>query len=385
MRLVLKIFFPVLVLCLGTGIAYYLITFKPAPEVNTYLPKDPSVRVKPASLKTVSIPVFTRGSVSPSTQTQLAVEVAGTVKKVSPKLANGAFFSKGDVLLEVDDTRYRFEISQVQSQLAVAQERFDRRKDELEIDRSTSNRPPDLILPKSQAKRRLKEARAQLDSAKTTVELAKTQIEKTKLRAPFDGRVLKSAVGLGQILAPGAPVAQVYSVDVAEVRLPLTDRLLGLVDVPELYNDQKGDAAKPGPAVSLQMSFAGQQHFWQGEIIRSEGGLDPLNRLLYLVAEIKDPYARDPDQPGRPPLTQGRFLEAKIEGVVRENVAVLPRAVVRYGNQVWVVDESERLIKREVEVLHKGKEVVYVISGICLLYTSPSPRDRTRSRMPSSA
>ena len=25
------------------------------------------------------------------------------------------------------------------------------------------------------------------------------------------------------------------------------------------------------------------------------------------------------------------------------------------------------------------------VSGICLLYTSPSPRDRTRSRMPSSA
>ena len=25
------------------------------------------------------------------------------------------------------------------------------------------------------------------------------------------------------------------------------------------------------------------------------------------------------------------------------------------------------------------------LSGICLLYTSPSPRDRTRSRMPSSA
>ena len=30
------------------------------------------------------------------------------------------------------------------------------------------------------------------------------------------------------------------------------------------------------------------------------------------------------------------------------------------------------------------KEIVYV-SKICLLYTSPSPRDRTRSRMPSSA
>ena len=30
-------------------------------------------------------------------------------------------------------------------------------------------------------------------------------------------------------------------------------------------------------------------------------------------------------------------------------------------------------------------EVLLGVSGICLLYTSPSPRDRTRSRMPSSA
>ena len=32
-------------------------------------------------------------------------------------------------------------------------------------------------------------------------------------------------------------------------------------------------------------------------------------------------------------------------------------------------------------LLKKG----YKVSGSCLLYTSPSPRDRTRSRMPSSA
>ena len=46
-------------------------------------------------------------------------------------------------------------------------------------------------------------------------------------------------------------------------------------------------------------------------------------------------------------------------------------------------------------VLHYGpvwyrtpEEVVSIVetlSGICLLYTSPSPRDRTRARMPSSA
>ena len=32
-----------------------------------------------------------------------------------------------------------------------------------------------------------------------------------------------------------------------------------------------------------------------------------------------------------------------------------------------------------------GKVWLYVLIGICLLYTSPSPRDRQKSRMPSSA
>ena len=32
-----------------------------------------------------------------------------------------------------------------------------------------------------------------------------------------------------------------------------------------------------------------------------------------------------------------------------------------------------------------GPEITKAVQEICLLYTSPSPRDRTRSRMPSSA
>ena len=35
--------------------------------------------------------------------------------------------------------------------------------------------------------------------------------------------------------------------------------------------------------------------------------------------------------------------------------------------------------------LGKAKEVTTAISKACLLYTSPSPRDRQKSRMPSSA
>ena len=41
----------------------------------------------------------------------------------------------------------------------------------------------------------------------------------------------------------------------------------------------------------------------------------------------------------------------------------------------------------EIEIINELSASVYnrVLNYVCLLYTSPSPRDRTRSRMPSSA
>ena len=49
--------------------------------------------------------------------------------------------------------------------------------------------------------------------------------------------------------------------------------------------------------------------------------------------------------------------------------------ILREGKEYW--------IKRELNVMHFAIENNHI--NICLLYTSPSPRDRQKSRMPSSA
>ena len=49
------------------------------------------------------------------------------------------------------------------------------------------------------------------------------------------------------------------------------------------------------------------------------------------------------------------------------------------GEGAQLRDDAEKLLKGNRSVLGK------VLAITCLLYTSPSPRDRTRSRMPSSA
>ena len=56
-----------------------------------------------------------------------------------------------------------------------------------------------------------------------------------------------------------------------------------------------------------------------------------------------------------------------------------------YRNR-WVgTDKANRELKRPLVPGNRHGIVETVNTNICLLYTSPSPRDRTRSRMPSSA
>ena len=54
---------------------------------------------------------------------------------------------------------------------------------------------------------------------------------------------------------------------------------------------------------------------------------------------------------------------------------------------IKITSKSQKELLRRLHVINDGEVIggakAFII--ICLLYTSPSPRDRTRSRMPSSA
>ena len=57
--------------------------------------------------------------------------------------------------------------------------------------------------------------------------------------------------------------------------------------------------------------------------------------------------------------------------------------VINPFNKSWGIGQIQSIIKNKATVNfeNEGKLVI----NICLLYTSPSPRDRQKSRMPSSA
>ena len=82
-------------------------------------------------------------------------------------------------------------------------------------------------------------------------------------------------------------------------------------------------------------------------------------------------------------------MKANILGAVITLVSTIATAFSLWGDEIDDAADGLEDLKKAAEASAKSIENRFTervrLSKDCLLYTSPSPRDRTRSRMPSSA
>ena len=357
----LKVLSPLLVIGAAGFLAITIVRNRP--EVVTQPPTitPPGVRALTVELETVRISVVSQGTVRPRTETQIVPEIAGRVTWVAPSFAEGGFFEEGDVLLRLDRFDYEQAVVSARSQLAQARLRLAQEEAEAEVaqrewDALGRGDPRELTLRKPQ----LEDARASVAAAEANVERAARDLERADVIAPYAGRVRTKSVDLGQFVTVGSTIATIYAVEVAEVGLSLPDEELAYLDLPLAF---RGAGNQRGPRVVLSTTFAGARYEWVGRVVRTESEFDPVTRMVQVVAEVQDPYAAGPD-PRRPPLAVGMYVEAEIEGRAFTDIAVLPRAALRGRNQVFVIDQENRVRFREVEILRATTESVFIDGGL---------------------
>jgi len=357
-----KVLLPILVVTLGALGAYLLIQSRQKPATRVPEKVLPLVRVQPVELLDLQLSVMSQGTVGPRTVSALVPEVSGRVIEVAASFAAGGFFEANEVLLHIDPHDYRQALVQARSQVAQAELRLAREQAEADVARREwseigQGEPTPLTLHEPQ----LADAAAALEGARAALVKAERDLERTDIRAPYAGRVREKQVDVGQFVVRGSPLATIYAVDYAEVRLPLPDAELAFVDLPLVYRGDRGEQTYP--RVTLRSDFAGQIYEWQGRIVRTEGEIDPASRMVHVIARVKDPYARSKDR-NRPPLASGMFVTAEIRGRHVENVAVIPRSAVREGDLVLIVDAEDRLRFRPVSILRSSGGDVIVQSGL---------------------
>ena len=354
------------------GIIFSLVAAKPEPHRANAQPRPVAVFVDEAELQTVALTVESQGQARPRTQINLVPQVAGRITYVNPNFIEGGFFEAGETLVQIEDADYRLAVTRAAAQVAQAEQALARERAESELAASEwqalgQGEASALTLREPQ----MAEARAQLAAAEAALQSARLDLQRTRVSAPFSGRVRSKNADLGQYVGPGTNLGEVFSTDTVLVRLPLTDHQLGLLGIPVAYN-AAADANDDGIRVTLTATLAGRQHAWDGRITRTASAIDPQTRVLYAIAEVADPYGAAAE--GGAPLAVGLFVNARIEGREVENVSILPRSALRGEDSVYVAEVGGTLSVRTVEVIDSSPDRVVVSSGVRggeLVVTSP--------------
>jgi RND family efflux transporter MFP subunit len=353
-----RVIAPVLIVVVGFVFAGVLLGTGPKVEPRAPEVISPLVRVLDIVPRTVRFRVSTHGTVVPRTESDLVPEVSGRVTWISPALVSGGFFSKDEPLLRIDPLDYDVALEESRAGLARAESDLDNAKTDHQRQLDLVQRRVASDVQRDNAANRLRIAEAVLREAQARLARADRDRARTETVAPYDGRVRSERVDVGQFVARGAAIGTIYAVDYAEVRLPVPDEELAYLDLPM----SRGAAENVAPVpVILRARFAGGDHEWLGEVVRTEGELDPKSRMVNVIARVKDPYLQ-PD--GRPPLSVGLFVQAEILGATADDVVVLPRSAVRRGDSVLIVDADSRLRFREIDVLRTARDEVFVRAGL---------------------
>lgn len=354
---------PLLIIVLGILIAAIIYNNKPVAKRRPAHPKSLTVETIKLQPEQFPVTIHTQGTVEPRTTTTLIPRVSGEIIKVSKNFRPGGFFERGDTLLTIDPVDYTLDIKSAQATLAEAQFNFEEEQAKAEQAAANWQRlgrtdaPSDLVLHKPQLAR----ARAGVDSAKAQLQRVKLDLQRTRIKAPYAGRILEQFVDIGQYVSPGNPLAKIFAIDYVEIRLPITEKQRGMIDLPRNYRGESGDT-KNKPEAIIHASIGGNTFTWKGSVVRTEGSVDRATRQVFVIVQVDNPYIRRSDN--RPPLEIGQFVSTEIQGQVLENVYVLPRSAVQGNDTIMIVDKESRLQRKKIAVIWETQDSLIVKNGL---------------------
>ncbi|MCW1916244.1 efflux RND transporter periplasmic adaptor subunit [Luteolibacter sp. GHJ8] len=345
MKRVVQIALAILIVVVGLVIAGGLMSLKKTPE-QTVPPKPiPEVETITARTQDLKVMIPAQGTVEPATVTRAAAEVEGTVIAVSPDYEAGGNFKEGDVLLEIDPSDYKAALAQAESSLAdaklqVVQEEMKAEQAERDWERIArpGQTPNDLVRRIPQ----LAAARAKAEAMQAAVDRAMRDLERTKLRAPYDGRIRQKLVDLGTRVAKAGALAEFYATKTLEVRLPVPRQ-------DSAFFDLKGQEI-------ILKETGGQDRTWKAVVDRTEGEIQRANRSIMVVARID---GTPPDAP-----LPGQFVHTEIEGLTIEKVVRVPRRAFVKSDLVMIVGDGHTVTTRQVKVVRTESDDVLVSEGI---------------------
>ena len=337
------------ILIIGGGLMMFIIltSLRKEPEKIEVHNTGALVSVYTVGQTDRNVTISGTGEILPRDEVTILPQVSGKIDWVSPKLAKGGSFKKGEKITRIEQKDYVLGVQRAKAAMAQAEyglqaaragadiarkewQMVSARHDNL-TDSKGNSEPDSLVLHLPQ----LLQAEANLESAKASLELAQLNLDRTELTAPFNCRVRQRFVSIGQIVGPASPIAKVYGTDIVEIEVGLP-----IADIPWIK--------VPGAEAIIKLSTGEKVFTWSGRVDRNSGTVDEIGRLAILIIQVANPFKRSSEY--APELSIGSFVSVDISGRSIENVIPIPRSAVRENSTVWIAADDNTLEIRKVTI-----------------------------------
>ncbi len=390
----------------AAGIAGFIwMTNRPAPEIEALPETAVVVRVQTVEPRQMSSTAIGFGRVEAGQSWSAISEIQGRVVEEPDGLDIGSIVEQGQNLIAIDRTDY--ELSRQKSQanienvtaqlaelarqeensislrafetriLAVAQAEYERVQALLERGTGTQaavDTAQKALLAQETSLASLNNTLALYPAQRASLEatLAVRQaelkeversLEKTKIVAPFRGRVADINAEIGQFVRTGDNLITLESTETAEVVAEFQPRAFAslmfggpqavflpgqVVETSQFTSLMK----TMGITARVTLNSAEITADWPAEIVRLRGTMDAETGAMGIVVEVTEPLKLTPGL-ARPPLHSGTFVSVVLTAEPQGKVIAIPRHAVHLADDghpfVYLANDASRLEIRDIE------------------------------------
>jgi len=326
-------------------------------EKNEYVPPPPpTVTVaKPVTQQVADFLELT-GSTAAFQSVDLVARIEGFLQSIG--FTDGATVPKDQQLFVIEPAPYQAKLAQAQASvgqttaaLATAQSEYDRQTRMIK-DKATSQESLE------QAQSNLATAKANLEQANADLELAQINLSYTEVKAPFEGRMGRHLVDVGNLVGAGAPttLATIEQIDPLYVYFTLNE--IDVLRIKEAMR-QRGVEKAPVGTLPIFVGLQTEEGFpHEGTLDFVNSGLDTSTGVLQLRALLKNS-----DNVFLP----GLFVRVRVPIAQPAPGLFVPDAVVGYdqaGHYVLVVGADNKVERRTVEIGVLEGKLRQIASGL---------------------
>ncbi|HET9844677.1 MAG TPA: efflux RND transporter periplasmic adaptor subunit [Nitrospira sp.] len=322
-------------------------------------PPPPLVQVEVANVIQKDVPILMEwvGTTDGSNNALIRAQVGGYLMK--RPYTEGSFVKKGELLFQLDPSKFQTALDQALGDLAKAQAQFMKTKQDVERDTplaregAVSQKELDDSIQAHAA------TKGSVAAARAAVDQAKLNLSWTKIRAPIDGVVGISKAQIGDLIDANSELTSMSTLDPIRVYFPVSEQeyLEAADKVQQGYKDRQDGKEYSGAL--LELILGGEKVYpHKGQFFLVDRQVDVKTGTIRVAALFPNPNNL---------LRPGQFARVRAVTKTKEKAILVPQRAVtemQGSHQVAVVTPENKVDIRPVKIGQRSGNLWIIDQGL---------------------